>query len=272
MSTWHGRSVILTGASGGIGQALVGALLQRGATVLAVGRDPGRLASLSAARPNAALSTQVADLTRATDRDALCARAQQLDPLPDVLIHAAARNGFGMFAQSDVEQLARIIDTNLVAPMLLTRQLLPQLLGRPGAAVVAVGSTFGAIGYPGFAAYSASKFGLRGLFEALAREHADQPIRFQWIAPRATRTAFNSAATDALNAALGVACDNPQTVADWIVRAIENGRPRQQYGWPEKLFARINGVLPALVDRALGRQLPTIRRFANDPPVIHRGE
>lgn len=272
MSRVAGQGVILTGASGGIGQALVAELLARGAHVLAVGRDPQRLNRLLAQHPGRPLSTLGADLTQAADRDALCARAQCLRPLPGVLIHAAAISEFGLFEQADAEQLGRIVGTNLIAPMLLTRQLLPQLARRPGAAVVAIGSTFGSIGYPGFAAYSASKFGLRGLIEALAREHADGPVRFQWIAPRATRTAFNSAAADALNRALKVASDAPETVAAWIVRAIEAGRPRQQYGWPEKLFARLNGALPALVDRALGQHLPTIRHFARDDRVIPQGE
>ncbi len=272
MNPISGQGVILTGASGGIGQALVAALLTRGAHVLAVGRDPARLERLLAQHPGGMLSTLSVDLNQAGDRDALCARAQCLRPLPGILIHAAAIGDFGLFEQADADRLRCIIDTNLVAPLLLTRQLLPQLARRPGAAVVAIGSTFGNIGYPGFAAYSASKFGLRGLLEALAGEHADGPVRFQWIAPRATRTAFNSAAADALNCALKVASDAPETVAAWIVRAIEAGRPRQQYGWPEKLFARINGVLPALVDSALGQQLPTIRRFARDDRVIPQGE
>ncbi len=128
--------------------------------------------------------------------------------------------------------------------------------------MVVIGSTFGSLGYPGFAAYSASKFGLRGLMEALSREYADTSLRFQYLAPRATRTAFNTPAVDALNAELKVASDPPQDVAEKLVRSIIRGETRRQLGWPEKLFVRINGILPSLVDSSLRGQLSIIRRHA----------
>jgi len=59
----------------------------------------------------------------------------------------------------------------------------------------------------------------------------------------------------------------PEDVAEWICRALENDRRRAQYGWPEKLFARLNGALPWLVDRALARQLPVILRHARGAPA-----
>jgi short-subunit dehydrogenase len=153
--------------------------------------------------------------------------------------------------------------------MLLVRALLPCLTRLPEAGVVGIGSTFGSLGYPGFAAYSASKFGLRGFLEALAREHADTPLRVQYLSPRATRTALNSVAVDAMNAELGVAVDDADQVAAALLKAIEAGTRRRQLGWPERLFARLNGLLPELVDRALAKQLPTVRRFARAAaPVV----
>jgi hypothetical protein len=59
-----------------------------------------------------------------------------------------------------------------------------------------------------------------------------------------------------------VAQDDPDDVAEQLVAAIASGRPRLQLGWPEKLFARINGVLPGLVDRNLRSQLAIVRRHA----------
>lgn len=121
---------------------------------------------------------------------------------------------------------------------------------------------FGTIGFPGFSAYSASKFGLRGFAEALRRELADSGIRVLHLAPRATRTAINSDAVVAMNAALGAAMDAPQQVAAQIVQALRDEAPERALGWPEKFFARLNRLLPGLVDRALRKQLPTVKRFA----------
>ena len=186
-------------------------------------------------------------------------------PPVSLLILGAADSRFGLFEDSSAADVQAQVATNLVAPMLLVRALLPTLLRLPAAGVVGIGSTFGSLGYPGFAAYSASKFGLRGFLEALAREHADTALRVQYLSPRATRTALNGAAVDAMNAELGVAVDDADAVARALVEAIEAGTRRRQLGWPERLFARLNGLFPELVDRALAKQLPIVRRFARTP-------
>lgn len=266
MSRLEGRTLVLTGASGGIGRALCAALLARGATVLAVGRDAARLRALASGPQAARLVPVVADLAAADGPARVLAACAGRTPAPSILVLGAAVSDFGLFAEQDAAALDALVRTNLLAPMRLLHALMPQLARAPEPAVVAIGSTFGSIGFPGFAAYSASKFGLRGLIEALAREHADGPLRFQYLSPRATRTPLNSAAVDALNAELGTAVDDPDAVAAQVVAAIERGDRRRQFGFPEKLFARINGALPALVDRALTAQLPAIRRHARRTP------
>lgn len=267
-----GRSVVLTGATGGIGEPLCAALVEAGARVLAVGRDAARLDALAARMPRDAVRCVVADLASDDGRQRLLQAARTGSPAPSVLVLAHAQGGFGLFEDQDPQAMARLVDTNLVAPLLLIRALLPLLQAHDQAAVAVVGSTFGSLAFPGFAAYSASKFGLRGLVEALAREYADTPLRFQYLAPRATRTAFNTPAVDALNAELKVASDAPADVARALVAAIERGQARLQLGWPEKLFARLNGVLPGLVDRSLRAQLPAVRRHARSPQPDSREE
>lgn len=264
-----GRGVLLTGASGGIGQCLALRLAEAGATVYAVGRRADALHALAARARPGAIRPVVADLATADGIDAV-RRAAAAAPIPvSLLILGAADSRFGLFEHSSVVDVQAQVATNLVAPMLLVRALLPCLMGLPEAGVVGIGSTFGSLGYPGFAAYSASKFGLRGFLEALAREHADTPLRVQYLSPRATRTALNSVAVDAMNAELGVAVDDADQVAAALLEAIEAGTRRRQLGWPERLFARLNGLVPELVDRALAKQLPTVRRFARaDAPVV----
>jgi short-subunit dehydrogenase len=264
-----GRGVLLTGASGGIGQCLALRLAEAGATVYAVGRRADALHALAARARPGAIRPVVADLATADGIDAV-RRAVAAAPIPvSLLILGAADSRFGLFEHSSVVDVQAQVATNLVAPMLLVRALLPSLMRLPEAGVVGIGSTFGSLGYPGFAAYSASKFGLRGFLEALAREHADTPLRVQYLSPRATRTALNSPAVEAMNAELGVAVDDADLVAASLLEAIESGTRRRQLGWPERLFARLNGALPELVDRALAKQLPIVRRFARAAaPVV----
>ena len=257
-----GKAVIVTGASGGIGAPLCRALVAAGASVLAVGRSQHRLDRLQRDLPAGRLHSVLADLGTAEGREHLVQAARKLQPAPSVLVIGHAQSAFGLFDEQDPVALEAMLQTNLVGSTLLIHALLPILRAQAQASVVVIGSTFGSLGYPGFAAYSASKFGLRGLMEALSREYAGTSLRFQYLAPRATRTAFNTPAVDALNAELKVASDPPQEVAGKLVRSIIRGEARRQLGWPEKLFVRINGILPSLVDSSLRGQLSTIRRHA----------
>lgn len=275
MRTLRDVGVILTGATGGIGAALALELATAGAQVLAIGRSSRSLAALSercvgSGRPGR-LVPLAADITDDGDRQRIVAAARQL-PRPSVLIHAAGGSAFGLFEDGTQAADEALFSVNLLAPVALTRMLLPLLEAQDDAAVVAIGSTFGSIGFPGFSTYSASKFALRGLFEALAREYADRPLRFQWLSPRATDTSFNSPAVQALNHELATPVDAPERVARQLLDAIVAGRARQQLGWPEKLFARINGVLPTLVDRGLRGKLAAIRRHARHTSVPSTSE
>ena len=250
---------VLTGASGGIGRAMAAALAPHCDSLVLVGRDAARLSGM---QKNAIAVS--ADVTTAAGREAI-ARAAAQDV--NLLVNNAGVSEFTSFAEQSDASMERILATNALAPMQLTRRLLPALLAQPAAYIVNVGSIMGYLGYPGCAAYSASKFALRGFSEALRRELADTGVRVMYLAPRTTRTAMNSRALDALNAELGVAADSPQVVAGALLSLLEKPSPERRLGMPEALFARINQLAPWLVDRALRRQLPQIRRhLAKETP------
>jgi len=252
--------ILLTGASGGIGQVLVEQLCAGGARLLLVGRDSLALEELTRRYPGQ-VSLVCADLTQRSGRHTVLDAARRFGGL-NCVINAAGINQFSLLEQQDEDAIARLIGVNVTATLQLTHLLLPLLRQQPQALLVNLGSTFGSIGYPGFAAYCASKFALRGFSEALRRELADSQIKVLYIAPRATRTAMNSADVVAMNDELKVEMDDPQEVARQIVHAITAEREEFYLGWPEKLFVRLNGLLPRLVDQALRKQLPVIKRFA----------
>ena len=245
-------SVVLTGASGGIGSALAGVLVDVGARALLVGRDGARLAALAESLGSGAKRRRVtalaADVTsadgRAAIRDIAAARGC------NVLINNAALPCFGRFADSDPERIDAVLQTNLVAPIQLTLALLPQLRALPQARVLNIGSATGRLGLPGFAVYGAGKFGLRGFSEALRRELADTPVLVQYLGARATRTQFNDARADAFNQRTRTAVDTPQIVAHAALRLLERGRAEKFIGFPEALAVRLNGLAPTLLDRA----------------------
>lgn len=263
----NGKTFVLTGATGGIGAAMAKQLSLAGANLILLGRNRERLEKLQrelgVARHGSTQwhSIVVGDLTDVTVRHALVEHCRALPTSIDGIINNAGSSVFAPIDATGADELQSLLTINLLVPMLVTRDLLPLLRKREQAAIVNVGSTFGSIGYPGFSGYCASKFGLRGFTEALRRELADSKISVHYLAPRATHTGMNSSTVDALNATLGNAVDEPQIVADALVALLEKENKARYLGWPEKLFVRINQILPGIVDNALKKQLSVIRSF-----------
>jgi short-subunit dehydrogenase len=255
---------VITGASGGIGQALVAALLAEGAQLLLVGRQTEVLQALGNAHAGK-VTVVTADIRQRSERDAVVAAAQRLGGI-NTLINAAGVNHFGLLEQHDENAIAELIELNVTATLQLTHRLLPLLRQQGRALVVNLGSTFGSIGYPGFSAYCASKFALRGFSEALRRELADTQVKVLYFAPRATQTSMNAANVVAMNDELNVAMDDPHSVARQLLAAIRREEEERYLGWPEQLFVRLNSLLPRVIDQALRKQLPIIQRFARSKP------
>lgn len=263
----NGKTVVLTGANGGIGAALAAQLADAGAILVLVGRDEVALHRLckTLAAPDRHV-VLVCDLQHRQGIDSLLSFCKTLPSGVDMVINNAGMSDFSFVSASDTDITRALIELNLTVPIALTTALLPALLTRPEAAVINIGSVFGSIGYPGFAVYGASKAGLRVFSEALRRELADSPVRVLYVAPRATQTPMNSKRVVAMNQALGNTMDPPAKVASAIVRRIQSGHwSALTIGWPERLFVVINSVLPRITDSALLRQLVRIRQYARLP-------
>lgn len=263
--------VLITGAAGGIGAASAEALLKAGAAVMLVGRSASRLEALASelgrstgAHP-ARVACRVADLTQPKDLDSLSAQAAVWGC--NVLVHNAGLPSFGRLQDQTPEQMTAALQINLLAPMLLTRCLLPHLLAQPAAQVVCVGSALGAIGLPGYSVYSASKFGLRGFAESLRRELRGSPVRVQYLGPRSTRTGFNDARVDAYNRATGTAVDTPESVALALAALIESEAAERFLGMPEKLAVRLNGAMPQWLDGAFDKHRASLNPIPLETPT-----
>ena len=264
MTSTQDMTVVLTGASGGIGRAIAEKLNAAGARLILVGRNRQKLDSLINDLRNDTHMVVEADIGTDEGRCQLKDFCESLGPDGiSVLVNCAGINEFGLFEEQSQSVVAETIGINLISPILICQDLLPLLLRHGDAQIVNIGSTFGSIGYPGFSAYCASKFGLRGFTESLRRELADSGVQVSYIAPRATQTDLNSDKIVAMNNELGTTMDKPSVVADAVMRVIGRRGSLDKYmGWPEKLFVKINALLPSLVDNSLRKQLPIIRRFA----------
>jgi short-subunit dehydrogenase len=253
-----GKSLVITGATGGIGAAMADRLAAAGARLLLVSRNRERLDALLVGLPGQGHTAVAADIGTREGRDAVVGAC---DGQLDGLVNNAGINRFGLLENLSDEQLQQMFNINTLAPMQLTRDLLP-LLAESAGFVVNVGSGYGSIGFPGYCAYSASKFALRGFTEALRRELADTRVSILYFAPRATDTAMNPPEVVELNRELGNTTDSPERVAEELLALLKRGKGSRAVGLPERFFARLNALFPSLVDGALAKQLPTIRRRA----------
>jgi len=176
-----GARVLLTGASGGIGCALVAALRRRGAQLVISSRDP------SVSDDGADGLTFIrADLTDEEQVRHLADAAGEID----VLINNAGVGWYGNAAQMPCTDVRRLVEINMLAPLLLTRLLLPGMTGRKRGHIVFVGSVAGHLGVENEAVYSATKAALRTYAEALRAEVRRQGVGVSVVSPGAVATKF----------------------------------------------------------------------------------
>ena len=175
MADFSGQGAVVTGATCGVGAAVARALSAEGAVVLAVGRDPDRLAAVTSGSGEVVLAHR-ADLTDDQEVEALARRACEELPGVDLLIHAAAVIEVGSVAEAPLSDLDRQYRTNLRAPYALTQALLGALRERKGQ-VVFVNSTAGRSAGGGSSQYAATKHGLAALADSLRAEVNEEGVR-----------------------------------------------------------------------------------------------
>jgi NAD(P)-dependent dehydrogenase (short-subunit alcohol dehydrogenase family) len=162
------RRWLVTGCSSGLGQALVQRLASAGECVLATARDVSTLAHLPVHESHVATATlDVRDVTQCADAVALA--VERFGGI-DVLVNNAAYGQVGVVEEVSDDELAAQFATNVFGPWRLLREVLPLWREQGGGHGIFASSLAGSMAFPGLAAYTASKFALEGLAEALAAE------------------------------------------------------------------------------------------------------
>jgi short-subunit dehydrogenase len=254
------RRVILTGAAGGMGSILADLIVKAGAEIALVDANAGSLGSLAGQLGGS--HAVPGDLSSPEGCSQAIQQAMKVLGGVDVLINLAGLMSFCTYEDEDLDRVQRLMQVNLIAPMLLSRAVLPKMLEQNKGQIVNVGSMFGSIGFAYFTAYSTSKFGVRGFSQALRRELADTPITVTYVSPRAVKTPINTGPIMQMGDATKMNMDEPDAVAGKIFKAIEADKKEAYFGYPESIFARLNGVLPGIVDNATRVQNRIARTFA----------
>lgn len=213
-----GRRVLLTGASGGIGNAIARGVHLRGASLVVTGRRADALESLRNELGDR-VEVAPADLTEA---DAV---GELVDGsgVVDVLIANAALPASGTFDSFTPEEIDRALDVNLRAPIQLARALAPRMVERRLGHIVFISSLSGKLASGGGSIYSATKFGMRGFAFAMREDLRGTGVGVTTVFPGFISDAGMWADTG-LELPKGVGLRSPEQVAEAVVRGIERDR------------------------------------------------
>jgi short-subunit dehydrogenase len=263
----HERRILITGSSGGIGEALAEAAARHGARLVLAARSVERLQAVAdrLRTRGTEVLTVPADVTSDADRRRLIQTAVERFGGLDVLINNAGVGSFGHFAESSEAVLRQIMEVNFFAPAELIRLAVPQLRHGTQPAIVNVSSMCGRRGLPAWPEYSASKFALSGLTEALRAELVRFDIDVLLIVPGLTRSDYFGHLLRN-DGRMKIQVDKgmrPEETAAGILHALVKNRAETVLGWEARWILRVNRFLPRLVNRLMARKVRHL--YAEEP-------
>ncbi len=193
-----GRHALITGAGRGLGRGCALALAGVGATVTLLARSEDELRRVAAEveEVGAVARFEAVDVTDATGLEAAIAAADEVEPL-SVLVTAAGLNRTGPSKSYPATDFKTLLDVNVLGTFIACRAAGARMIaGGRGGRIVTMSSQMGAVGYPGRAAYCATKHAVNGLTKALAVEWAEHGVTVNAVAPTFVRTALTGAMLD----------------------------------------------------------------------------
>ncbi|MEO0768875.1 MAG: SDR family oxidoreductase [Cyanobacteria bacterium J06649_4] len=246
------KTVLLTGAAGGIGTFIARALVMARARVVCVGRSREPLETLQAelvAAGGEAIALPF-DLQNLEAIPAFVQTAERLAGPIDILINNAAIEKHRPFQNYSVADIQAITTTNQLAPMMLCQLLLPGMLERGKGHIVNISSGAGKRGAPFNSVYSATKAALNNWTEALRLELSDSPVNISLVCPGITDAGMFHALE--MEAPESMKVTPPSEVADAILNAIVKNQPEVILdGITSKVFVALSQLSPQLGDRIL---------------------
>jgi short-subunit dehydrogenase len=268
-----GGTAVVTGAASGIGAALAPLLAARGSDLVLVDRDAERLAGVAAAvraaHPAVSVDTAVVDLADPVATQRVADELVAAHPDVTLLVNNAGVALGGRFDQVTLDEFDWVMEINFRSVVRLTKAFLPTLKAHPGSHVVNLSSLFGLMAPAGQAAYSSSKFAVRGFTEALRHELAEDGVGVTSVHPggirtRIAETARVASGVDAEEAAQGKAdfakllTFPAEEAAALIVGAVETRKPRLLIG----VSAKVPDVLVRVAPGGYGKLLAAVTKLA----------
>jgi len=250
-----GRLVLITGAAGGIGRCATLEFVSRGDRVLAVDRDAESLDAL--AREDRSIVPLVADVTDSDSMNSLGERVPAEYGVPDVVVALAGIGLDARFTETDDEPLRHIFEINVIGVYRTVRPYVDAMVRRDRGRILLISSIVGKRGVPHYSAYSASKFALHGIADALRSELWGTRVSVGVLCPSSTRTDFqrHSMQKGAGQRRVRPVRRTPESVARALVSMAGSRRRERILGLEAKAMIFVDGLLPSLIDRILAHML-----------------
>jgi NAD(P)-dependent dehydrogenase (short-subunit alcohol dehydrogenase family) len=221
MTKWSERNWLITGASTGFGRKLTEAVLARGGRVVATARNPDTLRGLESASGGRVLALPL-DVTKAEQMAGVVAKAAAFGGI-DVLVNNAGYGLLGAMEEFSDQEIDAIFDVNFFGAVRLTRAVLPHMRARGSGYIVNFSSISGSFGAPSSSYYSATKFALEGLSEALSQDFFGRSIAY--AAKAIPQYGVNAAIRGYVGANDGVQPGDPVRASNMIIDAMEGASP-----------------------------------------------
>ena len=253
-----GRLVLISGASSGIGRAAAAAVCAIGDRVLGLARSTERLAQLHAELGgDGRFLPYPADVTDAASMDLTVARILAGPGLPDVIVANAGISLDALFRRTSDEALRRVFEVNVFGLVRTLRPFVPPMVERGSGRLLIVSSIVGKRGLPYYSAYSASKFALHGMADALRCELLGSGVSVGLVCPSSTESELHERA---LREGPGQRRVRPrrhsaESVARAIVRMSHSRRREIVLGIEAKALSVASRLAPGLIDRLMARML-----------------
>ncbi|MGS2763695.1 SDR family NAD(P)-dependent oxidoreductase [Sinomicrobium sp. M5D2P9] len=247
------KVILITGASGGIGEAIAIKLAERKHNLLLVARNAGKLAIQSkqlAEKFGIHTEFIAADLAKPETAEQVFAETQQRGLEIEMLVNNAGIGSGGEFSQLSLKSELDMLQLNISSLVALTHLFLQQMKTRGSGTIINVASMASFFPFPYMATYSASKVFVRYFTQALTQECAPYHIHVMLLCPGLTRTNFNHAAGieneigKGLNTEYNNATQTPEQVADEMLKALDKRRSYIVSGRMNRMAAKLSAFLP----------------------------
>jgi short-subunit dehydrogenase len=260
---FKGKTVWITGASAGIGEALAIAFATEGANLILSARNENLLQTVAAKCEQVGAGkvlVQPLDLTKTESLSAIATQVFQQMKQVDILINNGGVSQRGLVKDTAMEVYRQLMEVNFFGAVALTKLVLPNMIAHKSGQIVTITSLVGKIGTPLRSGYAASKHALHGFFDSLRAEVHDDNIKVLLVCPGFIHTNVSVNALSADGQTTGIMDKNqetgmpPEVLASKVLKAMQSNKQEIYIGGKEVLALYIKRFFPRLLSNIVRKQ------------------